>query len=52
MIRTLNNIMFLNEIGNERCFLGKENEMWIWHRKMGHMNFENLVKITKKEAVK
>jgi hypothetical protein len=27
MIRTLNNIKFLNEIGNERCFLGKENEI-------------------------
>jgi hypothetical protein len=54
-----NNIYILNEIGKERCFfgkerccLGKENESWIWHRRMGHMNFDNMVKISKKKAIK
>jgi hypothetical protein len=47
-----NNIYILNEIGKERCFLGRENERWIWHRRVGHMNFDNLVKITNKEAVR
>jgi hypothetical protein len=47
-IRTLNYIYFLNEIGKEMCCLGKENEIWIWHIRMGHMNFDNLVKISKK----
>jgi hypothetical protein len=51
-VRTPNNIYILNEIGKEICFLGKENESWIWHRRMGHMNFDNLVKISKKEAVR
>ena len=45
------NIYILNEIRNERCCLGKENESWIWNRRMGHMNFENLVKISRKEVV-
>jgi hypothetical protein len=49
-VRTLNNIYVLNEIGKER--LGKENEIWIWHRRMGHMNLDNLVKVSIKEAVR
>jgi hypothetical protein len=51
-VRTPNNIYVLNEIGKERCCLGKENESWLWHRRMGHMNFENLVKVSRKEAVR
>jgi hypothetical protein len=51
-IRTPNNLYILNEIGNEGCYLGKENESWIWHRKMGHMKFNNLIKISRKELVR
>jgi hypothetical protein len=50
--RTPNNIYVLNEIGRGKCCLGKENQSWIWHRRMGHINFDNLVKISRKEAVK
>jgi transposase InsO family protein len=49
--RTSNNIYVLSEIGNEKCFLGKEDESWLWHRRMGHMHFDNLVKVSKREAV-
>jgi hypothetical protein len=52
MIRTSNNIYVLNEIGKEICFLGKENEIWLSHIRIGHMNFDNLVKINRKESVK
>jgi hypothetical protein len=51
-IRTLNNIYILNEIEKERCRLGKEDESWIWHRRMGHMNFDNLVKISRKKVIR
>jgi hypothetical protein len=50
--RTSNNIYVLSEIGNEKSFLGKEDESWLWHRRMGHMNFDNLVKVNKREAVR
>jgi hypothetical protein len=50
--RTSNNIYVLSEIGNEKCCLGKENESWLWHRRMGHMHFDNLVKVSKREAVR
>jgi hypothetical protein len=45
---TSSNIYVLSEIGNEKCCLGKEDEVWLWHRIMGHVNFDNLVKYSKK----
>jgi hypothetical protein len=50
--RTSSNIYVLSEIGNEKCCLGKKDESWLWHRRMGHMHFDNLVKISKREAVR
>ena len=49
--RTSSNIYVLSKIGNEKCCLGKEDESWLWHRRMGHMHFYNLVKVSKREAV-
>ena len=50
--KTPNNIYMLDEIKRERCFLGKEDESWIWHRRMGHIHFGNLIKISKKQVVR
>jgi transposase InsO family protein len=50
--RTSSNIYVLSEIGNEKCCLGKEDESWLWHRRMGHMHFDNLVKVSKREEVR
>jgi hypothetical protein len=50
--RTSNNIYVLSEIGNEKCCLGKQDEICLWHRRMGHMHFDNLVKVSKTEAVR
>jgi hypothetical protein len=50
--RTPRNIYVLNEIGKERCFLGKDDEICLWHRRMGHINFDNLVKINRRELVR
>jgi hypothetical protein len=50
--RTSSNIYVLSEIGNEKCCLGKEDESWLWHRKMGHIQFDSLVKFNKKEVVR
>jgi hypothetical protein len=49
--RTLSNIYVLSEIGNEKCCLGKEDESWLWNRRMGHIHFDNLFKVSKKEEV-
>jgi hypothetical protein len=37
--RTSNNIYVLSEIGNEKCCLGKEDEIWLWHRNNGSHAF-------------
>jgi hypothetical protein len=49
--RTSSNIYVLSEIGNEKCCLRKEDEIWLWHRRMGDIHFDNLVKVSKREAV-
>jgi hypothetical protein len=50
--RTSSNIYVLSEIGNEKCWLGKEDESWLWNRIMCHVHFDNLVKVNKREAVR
>jgi hypothetical protein len=50
--RTSSNIYVLSEIGNEKHCLEKDDEIWLWHRRMGHIHFDNLVKVNKKEAVR
>jgi hypothetical protein len=50
--RTSSNIYVLSEIGNENCFLGKEDESWLWHRRMGYIHFDNLAKVNKREEVR
>jgi hypothetical protein len=50
--RNSSNIYVLSEIGNEKCCIRKEDESWLWHRRMGHIHFDNLVKVSKKEVVR
>ena len=50
--RTPNKIYILIDTGKENCYLGREDESWLWHKRMGHIKFENIVKISKKEAVR
>ena len=52
VVRTPDNIYILNEIEKERCCLGRENEIWLWHKRMGNMNFDNMVNNRKKEEVR
>jgi hypothetical protein len=49
---TSSNIYVLSEIGNEKCCLGKEDETWVWHKIMGHIQFYTLVKVNKREEVR
>jgi hypothetical protein len=50
--RASRNIYVLSEIGNEKCFLRKEDEICLWNRIMGHIHFDNLVKVNKREVVR
>jgi hypothetical protein len=50
-IRTKNNVYVLKE-DREECHLRKNNESWLWHRRLGNINFDHLVKLKNLEAVK
>ena len=50
-IRTENNVYVLKE-NREECHLRKHDESWLWHRRLGHINFDHLIKLKNLEAVK
>ena len=31
--------------GKEECHLRKYDEIWIWHRRLGHLNFDHIIKL-------
>jgi hypothetical protein len=49
-IRTSSNIYILDE-EKEKCYIGSEDESWLWHKRLGRINFENLIQLNKKEAI-
>jgi hypothetical protein len=50
-IRIENNVYVLKE-NREECHLSKHDESWLWHRRLGHLNFDHLIKLKNLEAVK
>lgn len=36
----------------KRCFLSKIDEIWAWYRRLGHLNFDQIVKLGKKNSIK
>jgi transposase InsO family protein len=50
-VRTENNVYILRE-GREEFHLSKYNESWLWHRRLGHLHFDHLIKLRNKAAVR
>jgi hypothetical protein len=50
-IRTNNNVYVLKE-DREECHLRKHDESWLWHRRLGHLNFDHIIKLKNLEEVK
>ena len=50
VVKTPNNIYVLKKIIKEMCCMGNIYESWLWHIRMGYVNFKNLVNISKKHA--
>ena len=51
-IRTKNNVYVLKEEDEEECNLRKYDESWLWHRRLGHLNFDHIIKLKNNGAVK
>ena len=50
-IRTKNNVYVLKE-GKEECHLRKYDEIWIWHRRLGNLNCDHIIKLVNNGEVK
>jgi hypothetical protein len=46
---TPSKLYVLNEIGKEICCLGKDDESWLWHKRMGHIILIILSKSAKRK---
>ena len=49
-VRNSNNVYILEN--ENQCYLSMVDESWLWHKRLRHLNFDNLVKISKKETVR
>jgi hypothetical protein len=50
--RTSSNVYILNIDEGEKCCLSQVDEIWIWHRRLGHLIFDNFIKANEKEAIR
>jgi hypothetical protein len=50
-IRTKNNVYVLKE-EKEEFHLRKYDETWLWHKRIGHLNFDHMIKLRNNGAVK
>ena len=50
--RTSSNVYILDIKEEEECYMSQVDESWLWHKRMGHLSFENMIKASRKEAVK
>src|ERR1700728_2044784 len=50
-IRTPNNLYIFKE-GQHQCYLSKNDEHWLWHRRLGHLSFSQIRKACKYQAIR
>ena len=49
-MRNTNNVYTLEN--ENQCYVSMVEESWLWHRRLGHLSFDNLAKIRTKEPVR
>ena len=49
-VRTPSNVYILEN--EEQCYMSQIDEILLWNRRMGHLNFDNIVRISKKRVVR
>ena len=49
--QTKGNLFYL-DLGECSCFISQVEESWLWHRRLCHVNFYNIVKIRKFRKVR
>ena len=49
--RTKGNIFYLDE-STKTCLVVKSDDVWLWHKRLCHVNFDNLININKMKKVR
>ena len=49
-MRTPSNVYILEN--EEQCYMSQIDESMLWHRRMGHLNSANIVKVIEKGAIR
>jgi hypothetical protein len=49
---TSSNVYNLNIDEEDRCCLSQVDKIWLWHKRLGHLSFDGLIKANEKEAVR
>lgn len=49
--RTRGNLFYL-DLSEETCLFAQFDDVWFWHKRSCHVNFENLISISKKKKVR
>ena len=49
-IRNTNNVYILEN--ENQSYLSMVDEIWLWHKRLGHLSFDNLSRISTKEAIR
>ena len=49
--QTKGNLFYL-DLNESSCFISQVEESWLWHQRLFHVNFDNLIKIRKKKRVR
>ena len=49
--QTKGNLFYL-DLGECSCFIAQVEEIWLWHRRLCNVNFDNMVKISKFKKVR
>ena len=50
-VRTKSNVYIVKK-ENEACHLSKLEESWLWHRRLGHLNFDHIIRLSKNKGVR
>ena len=46
VVRTKGSLFYLDET-TKTCLMVKSDDVWLWHKRLCHVNFDNLVSISK-----
>src|SRR5271156_94489 len=49
--QTKGNLFYLNDT-NITCLMNRNEDIWLWHKRLCHVNFDNMMKISRKIIVR